>query len=121
ALLQGGTAWAWASLPSIGLFVLATALFVLFIFQEQRVPEPILPLSLFANRIISVASIGGLILGVVMFGVTTYVPLFVQGVKGGTATSAGITLGPLLLAWPIAATFSGRLVIRYGYRSIASV
>lgn len=121
ALLQGGTAWAWASLPSIGLFVLAALLFVLFIFQEQRVSEPILPLSLFANRIISVASIGGLILGVVMFGVTTYVPLFVQGVKGGTATSAGITLGPLLLAWPIAATFSGRLVIRYGYRSVASI
>jgi MFS family permease len=54
-----------------------------------------------------------------MFGISSYVPLFVQGVKGGTATNAGITLVPLLVAWPIAATFSGRLAIRYGYRFTA--
>jgi MFS family permease len=54
-----------------------------------------------------------------MFGITSYVPLFVQGVKGGTATNAGITLGPLLVAWPIMATVSGKLVIRYGYRFTA--
>ncbi|MFL5628783.1 MAG: MFS transporter, partial [Ktedonobacteraceae bacterium] len=42
-----------------------------------------------------------------------------QGVKGGTATSAGITLGPLLLAWPIASTLSGKMVLRYGYRFTA--
>ena len=50
----------------------------------------------------------------VLFGITSYVPLFVQGVKGGTATSAGITLGPLLLAWPISATLSSKLIIRAG-------
>lgn len=121
ALLQGGTTWAWNSLPSIGLFVAAVVLLVLFVLQERRTAEPILPLSLFNNRIIAVASIGGLILGIVMFGITTYVPLFVQGVGGGSATSAGITLGPMLLAWPIAATLSGRLVIRYGYRLVAGV
>ncbi|TMD92944.1 MAG: MFS transporter [Chloroflexi bacterium] len=75
-----------------------------------------MPLSLFTNRIIAVSSLGGIVLGILMFGITSYVPLFVQGVQGGTATSAGITLGPLLLAWPIAATISGRVVIRYGYR-----
>ncbi len=56
-----------------------------------------------------------------MFGITSYVPLFVQGVKGGSATSAGITLGPLLLAWPIAATISGKVVLTYGYRLTAVV
>ncbi len=116
ATLQGGTSWAWDSLPSIGLFAIAAILLVLFLIQERRAAEPILPLTLFNNRIIAIASIGGVILGVVMFGLTSYVPLFVQGVKGGTATSAGITLGPLLLAWPIAATLSSRIVIRYGYR-----
>ncbi|MBA2394566.1 MAG: MFS transporter [Ktedonobacteraceae bacterium] len=119
ALLQGGTTWAWTSFQSIGLFVAAVVLFVLFIRTERRAEEPILPLVLFENRIITISSIGGVILGVMMFGITSYVPLFVQGVKGGSATSAGITLGPLLLAWPIAATISGRLVIRYGYRIIA--
>src|SRR5207248_11554756 len=63
----------------------------------------------------------GVILGVVMFGITSYVPLFVQGVRGGTATSAGITLGPLLIAWPIAATLSGKIILRYGYRLTAGV
>lgn len=121
ALLQGGTTWAWDSLPSIGLFVASVVLLVLFVLQERRTAEPILPLTLFNNRIIAIASIGGLVLGVVMFGITTYVPLFVQGVGGGSATSAGITLGPMLLAWPIAATLSGKLVLSYGYRLIAGL
>jgi EmrB/QacA subfamily drug resistance transporter len=119
ALLQGGTNWPWLSVPSIGLFALFIVLIGLFLRQESRAPEPILPLSLFSNRIIAVSSIGGIVLGTLMFGITSYVPLFVQGVKGGTATSAGITLGPLLVAWPIAATFSGKLAIRYGYRVTA--
>src|SRR5215469_4975717 len=119
ALLQGGTTWAWNSLPSIGLFVLAAVLIALFLFQERRAPEPILPLTLFQNRIIAISSIGGVILGVILFGVSSYVPLFVQGVKGGTATSAGITLGPMLVAWPLAATFSAKIILRYGYRFTA--
>ncbi len=121
ALLQGGTTWAWNSLPSIGLFVAAVALFFLFVRTEQRAEEPILPLVLFKNPIITISSIGGVVLGVLMFGITSYVPLFVQGVKGGSATSAGVTLGPLLLAWPIAATISGRIAICYGYRITAVV
>jgi hypothetical protein len=121
ALLEGGAAWAWNSLPSIGLFATSALLLVLFLREEHRAGEPILPLTLFRNRMIAIASIGGVILGVLMFGITSYVPLFVQGVKGGTATNAGIALGPLLVAWPIAATMSGKLVIRYGYRLIACI
>src|SRR6266849_2666859 len=121
ALLQGGVTWAWTSLPSLGLFALAIVLIVLFLLQEARASEPILPLTLFTNRIITISSIGGVILGVVMFGITSYVPLFVQGVRGGTATSAGVTLGPLLIAWPIASTLSGKIILRYGYRLTAGV
>jgi MFS family permease len=116
AMLQGGVTWSWLSLQSLGLFAVAVAFLLIFFYQETRAPEPILPLTLFKNRIIAISSVGGFILGVVLFGVTSYVPLFVQGVKGGTATSAGITLGPLLLAWPIAATLSSKLIIRAGYR-----
>ena len=119
ALLQGGTSWAWSSLQSIALFALAAAFLVLFFYQERRVQEPILPLTLFKNRIIAISSIGGVILGVLMFGITSYAPLFVQGVKGGTATSAGITLGPLLIAWPISSTLSGKVILRFGYRFTA--
>src|SRR5437764_4901775 len=121
ALLQGGVTWAWTSLPSLGLFALAIVLIVLFLLQEARAPEPILPLTLFTNRIITISSIGGVILGVVMFGITSYVPLFVQGVRGGTATSAVVTLAPVFIAWPIAATLRGKLILRYGYRLTAVI
>lgn len=121
ALLQGGTTWAWISVQSISLFAVFLVLLVLFLLQERHAPEPILPLTLFNNRIIAVSSIGGVVLGILMFGITSYVPLFVQGVKGGTATNAGISLVPLLLAWPIASTASGKIIIRYGYRFTAVV
>lgn len=121
ALLQGGTSWAWLSPQSLGLFATFVLLLAFFIWVEKRAAEPILPLTLFKSRIIAVSSIGGLILGVTMFGVTTYVPLFVQGVKGGTATDAGIVLTPLLLSWPISSLISGRLVLRFGYRKVAVI
>ncbi len=119
ALLQGGSSWAWISPQSIGLFATFGVLLVLFIWLEKRAAEPILPLTLFRSRIIAVSSIGGLILGVTMFGITTYVPLFVQGVKGGSATDAGIVLTPLLFSWPVASVLSGRLVLSFGYRKVA--
>jgi EmrB/QacA subfamily drug resistance transporter len=119
AVLQGGTSWAWDSLPSIGLFAAAILLLALFLFIENRAAEPILPLTLFSNRIIAVSSIGAIVLGVIMFGYSSYIPLFVQGVKGGDATSAGLALVPLLLAWPVTASFSGKIVLLYGYRFTA--
>jgi EmrB/QacA subfamily drug resistance transporter len=121
AVMQGGTGWAWLSFPSLSIFALSLILLTLFILVERRAEEPILPLALFKNRIISISSIGGFILGVILFGVTSYIPLFVQGVKGGTATSAGIALGPMLLAWPLTATVSGKMVLKYGYRITAAL
>lgn len=121
ALLQGGSSWAWGSPQSLSLFATFLILLVFFLWLEMRAQEPILPLALFRNRMIAVSSFGGLILGVTMFGVTTYVPLFVQGVKGGSGTDAGIVLTPLLFSWPVASVMSGKLVIRFGYRSVAVV
>nr|HET6904030.1 MDR family MFS transporter [Ktedonobacteraceae bacterium] len=121
ACLQGGTAWAWSSWQSISLFAVAAVLLALFLVQERRFAEPILPLTLFNNRMIAVASIGSVVLGVNMFALTTYIPLFIQGVKGGSATDAGIVLIPLLLSWPIASMLSGQIIIRYGYRFTAGL
>ena len=121
ALLQGGSSWAWISPQSIGLFATFVVLLVFFIWLEQRTAEPILPLTLFKNRIIAVSSLGGLILGVTMFGITTYVPLFVQGVKGGSATDAGIVLTPLLFSWPVSSVISGKLILNFGYRRVAII
>lgn len=119
ALLQGGSSWAWISPQSLGLFAAFIILLAVFLWVERRAPEPILPLALFRNRIIAVCSLGGLILGVTMFGITTYVPLFVQGVRGGSATDAGIVLTPLLFSWPVASVISGKLILNFGYRRVA--
>ncbi|GCE48722.1 EmrB/QacA subfamily drug resistance transporter [Thermosporothrix hazakensis] len=121
AIQQGGNAWPWFSVPSISLFVVAAVLLALFLVTESRVAEPVLPLSLFKNRVIAIASLGGLVIGPILFGLSSYVPLFVQGAKGGTGTDAGIALAPMMLAWPIAAALSGKLILRYGYRLIGTI
>lgn len=119
ALLQGGTSWAWNSPQSITLFATSAVLLVLFIAQEARTAEPVLPVTLFKNRVISIANIGNLMLGIIMFGVSSYIPLFIQGARGGSATNAGLILMPYLIAWSITATFSAGLIIRYNYRFTA--
>jgi EmrB/QacA subfamily drug resistance transporter len=105
ALLQGGVAWDWNSFPSLALFFAAALLTVLFVLVERRVAEPLISLSLFENRTIVVASIGGFILGCLMFGISTYIPLFVQGVRGNSATEAGFVLIPESLSWSLISVF----------------
>lgn len=101
----------------LGAAMLAAA----FVLRERAVPDPILPFGLFRNRIVSVTSASGLLVGAALFGSLYYIPLFVQGVEAGTATEAGLTLTPLMLAWTGASILGGRLVIRFGFRSVATV
>jgi len=60
--------------------------------------------------------VGSALLGTILFCVSAYVPMFTQGVLGGTALDAGLTLAPLSLGWPISATIAGWLMLRVGYR-----
>ncbi len=115
-LLEGRT-WGWGSPESIATFSAATLLLLVFLWIETRAKEPVLPLSLFRNRIIAVASLGGALAGAAQFGVTSFVPLFVQGVKNGTATDAGTVVAPLSMGWPIGSIIGGRLIVRFGYRA----
>ncbi|HWC30570.1 MAG TPA: MFS transporter, partial [Dehalococcoidia bacterium] len=91
-LLQGVQEWGWLGGPTLALFGVAAFLMVLFVLQEQRVAEPVIALSLFKNKVIAVASLGTFMGGAMMFGFTSYVPLFIQGVKGGTALDSGLIL-----------------------------
>jgi EmrB/QacA subfamily drug resistance transporter len=103
------------------LALLAATLGAAFVLRERTMPDPILPLGLFRNRIVSVTSASGLLVGAALFGSLYYIPLFVQGVEAGTATEAGLTLTPLMLAWTGASILGGRLVIRFGFRPVATV
>jgi predicted MFS family arabinose efflux permease len=90
-----------------------------FVYVEQRVGEPILPLDLFATPIISRSSAIVFMLGIAMFGAIAFVPLFVQVIMGGTATEAGQALTPLFLGWVLTSVLGARLTVRAGYRPVA--
>ncbi len=115
-LFWGGHAFPWLSLPTAGLVALSALLVLLFVRVEMRAENPFVPFSLFENRIVTVASAGGFLLGVSMFGAVAYIPLFVQGVIGTSATAAGAALTPFMVMWTLSSITGGRLTLRWGYR-----
>lgn len=85
-----------------------------FVRIEQRAKDPVVPLALFRNRVVSVAVGVGFLAGIAMFAAITFVPLLAQGVLGATATEAGSFLTPLMLSWVTVSIIGGRLLIRFG-------
>ena len=118
-LIEGGASWPWLSLQTAGLIVVSLAALVLFLRQEQRAPEPVLPLDLFRSRIIAVSTVGAFFAGMVMISVNFEIPLYIQGVLGQDAVHAGLALAPMSVGWPLAGSQSGKLAIRFGYRRTA--
>lgn len=119
ALIEGPESWGWSDPRTLALLAGAGAGLAVFLWQERRAPEPMLPLDLFRNRLIAVASCGNALLGALLFAITAYVPMFGQGVVGGTAVDAGSLLAPILIGWPITSTLAGHLLMRVSYRSFA--
>ncbi|OZC84130.1 MFS transporter [Rhodococcus sp. 06-412-2C] len=120
-LLEGGQSWAWDSPISIAIFVVGFLLLAVFAWVESRADEPILPLWVFTRRVLVVSSFISLLVGALILGLTSYVPTFVQGVFGTGAIVAGFSLSTLTLGWPIAASQSGRVYLRFGFRTTAVV
>ncbi len=116
----GGSQFPWASLPSFLLGGAGLVFGLAFLWAETRAKEPILPLELFKNPVFAVAVTTSLLTGVIMFGNTMFIPLFVQGVIGTSATAAGLILTPLMLSNVAGSTVSGNLASRTGrYRWLA--
>lgn len=111
---SGGAVGAW---PLLGAAIALPA----FVWVEKRAKDPVLPLGLFANPSISLASIAGTLLGGAMLASVTYVPLFVQSVLGGSATDAGEAITPMVIGWPIFSTIGGRLVPKLGFQPLIRV
>jgi EmrB/QacA subfamily drug resistance transporter len=87
-----------------------------FVVVERRAGEPIVPLRLFRHRMVTAASLNGLLSGMAMFGAISFVPLFLQHVSGMSATAAGFVLTPFVLGWVAMSIASARLALRVGYR-----
>ena len=110
----GGNTYAWGSPAIIVLIVSSVALLALFPLIERRASEAILPLALFRNDVFTVAGIVGFIVGFALFGAVTYLPLYLQVVKGHSPTISGLQLTPMMGGVLVTSILSGNLITRYG-------
>jgi EmrB/QacA subfamily drug resistance transporter len=110
----GGNTYAWDSPAIIGLSAAGAALIALFIVQERRASEPLLPLRLFKEPIFSVCAGISLFVGAALFGSIVFVPLFLQAVLGFSATNSGFLLLPMMGGVVTTSITTGRVITRTG-------
>jgi len=120
-LLQGGVTWAWGSPVSLGIFTVAGLALIAFLPVERRAAEPVLPLWVFSRRVLVGGNLVAVGVGVVLIGLSSYVPTYVQGVLGTNAVVAGSTLAAMTIGWPLAAALAGRIYLRLGFRDTAGI
>ncbi|MDR3639650.1 MAG: MFS transporter [Isosphaeraceae bacterium] len=126
-LLAGSTMLLFAVLsgadqPLVRVLAFLAIAFVLlgaFVWWERRVEDPVLPIDLMFEPHIASAMVGSFLIGALLFGIDTYIPLFVQGVRSGKATQAGQVITPLFLAWAISVAVAAKVVVRLGFRKTA--
>ena len=120
--LTWATQYGWSSARVEWLLASSVVMLCAFLYGESRAPEPIIPLSLFRDPVISICSACVFVLGMGMFGVIIYLPLFMQGVLGVSPTQSGNLLTPLMMGAVVGSIASGQTVSRTGkYKSVALV
>ena len=115
-LVEGGVGIAWNSWTMISMIAVALMGAVAFFFHERQADDPMMPMDLWRIRSIRYANLTSFTTGMILIGVSSYLPAFVQGVMEQSATVAGFTLTTMSIGWPIAATIAGRLVLKIGFR-----
>ncbi|MFC4768028.1 MDR family MFS transporter [Effusibacillus consociatus] len=117
-LVFGGKEYAWTSWQVIGLFGASLLFLILFLVMERKASEPMLPLTMFRNPVVTVVTLVTFIQGIAMMGGASYIPLFVQGVLGGSASNAGYILTPMMLSLVVGSTLAGFAMRKFSYRTI---
>jgi len=121
ALEFGGNEYAWDSAVILSLFGIFAVLFVLFIWVERRVADPIISLDLFKNRLFAATQGAAFFYGAAFIITTVLIPIFVQSVYGGNATNSGIILIPMMVGSVIGSQIAGQSVRKFSYRNIMLV
>lgn len=114
AFVWAGTEYDWGSSPIVSLFAVSLMMGAVFTVVESRTTDPIMPLHLFANDTYRMTVITSFLSGFGMFGAITYVPLFVQGVIGVSATSSGTVTSPMMIGMVVSSAMAGNIVSRSG-------
>ncbi len=120
-LLEGGVLWSWTSLVSVAILSVGVLLLIAFGINERHASEPILPGWVLRRRVLVGTSLASLTVGMILIGLTSYIPLFVQSVLGYNALVGGFAVAALSVGWPLAASQSGRLYLRIGFRATALI
>ncbi|MFE9022371.1 MFS transporter [Streptomyces sp. NPDC007808] len=119
ALVQGGVAWPWLSVPSIALFGTGLALAVTVVFVERRAAEPVIPGWVWRRRTIAAVNLALGALGLLMVAPTVFLPTYAQSVLSLGPVAAGFVLSVWTLSWPLSAAFSQHVYRRIGFRNTA--
>lgn len=114
-LTQIGTGQPRSMLAAFAVFVVAIALFV---WQERRAVNPVVAFRLWSFRPIATANAATLLSGMVVIGLTAFLPMYIQGVLDRSPLVAGFTLTMMVLGWPVGATVGARSFNRYGMRPV---
>jgi len=110
----GGLSYPWGSPFILSLIAVTLVSVIGFIWAETRAAEPVLPLRLFRNRTFVVSVLVGLIVGFALFGSVTYLPLFLQVVKGDSPTASGLRMIPMMAGMLVSSIVAGQLISRHG-------
>ncbi|OFW74917.1 MAG: MFS transporter [Alicyclobacillus sp. RIFOXYA1_FULL_53_8] len=116
ALTFGGKEYAWSSWQTIGLFGLAVVSLFAFVRIELKAAEPILPMHLFKSKTFTVINGVGFLMAVGMFGSIMFVPLFLQGITGVSASASGTAMTPMMVTLMAGSILGGQLVQKIGVR-----
>ncbi len=110
----GGVTYPWGSVEVVGIGGAGVVLLGLFLLQERRAAEPLIPLRLWRNSVFSVASGLEFLVGFAMFGAIIFLPLYLQTVGHASATNSGVLILPLMAGLMVSSIFSGRIISRTG-------
>jgi MFS family permease len=117
ALGSGQWPWSWM----ISLVVVSAVTMGIFIWHEGRIKSPLLSPSLIGRRDILPAMLASMLLGLSFLSLDVYVPLYVQGARGGGAAAAAGVVTPVILTWAVSSFFAAPWVVRAGFRKTAIV
>jgi len=118
ALELGGQKYDWDSSIILSLFAGFAVLLLLFLYAEKKAKDPIISFAMFKNRLFAGSTLVSLFYGAAFMAATVYIPIFVQGVYGGTATNSGLILLPMMLGSVVTAQAGGFLTTKMSYRNI---
>jgi EmrB/QacA subfamily drug resistance transporter len=121
AFSWAGSTYGWGSATIIGLFIVSVLMWLSFFWRESRAAEPVLNPQLFRNGIFAVSAMASSLQSAGMFGAIMFLPLFVQGVLGKTATNSGVILTPLMLGAIVTSIASGQVLARTGRYKVVVV